>query len=152
MTNFIKRYGQLAKRRKISGYSVCKYNYKTFYFSTHVLIMYHRNKGDNISYQLFVPPLLTTVHIFSPSKCSLPSCSLPFLIPDICVWLFSLLLLYSLFPVSSHNLTPQLPSQIPLSFCSLLCSGFLSYSSVRGYTGRQRLLGGWRLMLEWWDL
>ena len=71
-----------------------------------------------------------------------------FLIPDIWVRLFSLPLLYSEFPVSSHKLTTQLPSEIPLSFCSLLCSVLLSHSSVRGYTGWQRLLGGWRLMLK----
>lgn len=44
------------------------------------------------------------------------------------------------------------PTAISNPLISLLCSDFLSRSSVRGYTGRQRLLGGRRLMLEWWDL
>lgn len=64
----------------------------------------------------------------------------------LCQTCFSFILKYF---ISSHNLTPQLPSQTPYLF-SLCCA--LSHSSVGGYTGRQRLLGGWRLLFEWWEL
>lgn len=61
----------------------------------------------------------------------------------------SLLLCY----LPSHLTTWHLCCRLKCSYLWALCAVILlSRSSVRGYTGRQRLLGGWRLVLERWDL